>query len=74
MSTYDFELARQVENLAKGAKDSDLHWICTPNGELITNNGGSWCSTCGFYMFRHLPTVGDPKRAKVALSASQEAK
>lgn len=54
MCEFDFELARKVEALAQGAKDSNPHWICTPGGEYETNNGNDWCETCGRFMFRHL--------------------
>lgn len=62
MTEFDFNLARQVEQLAKHAKDSNPHWICTPGGEYETNAGNDWCADCGFYMFRHL-RKHDRKRA-----------
>lgn len=54
MTGFDFELARKVEELAQGVKDSNPHWICTPSGEYETNNGSDWCADCGRFMFRHL--------------------
>lgn len=52
--TFDFELAQAISLLAKKAKDSEMHWICTPNGEYETNSGNDWCRTCGYYVFKHL--------------------
>lgn len=54
MADFDFDLAAQVSQLAHGAKDSNLRWICTPEGEYETNNGSEWCDDCGYYMMRHL--------------------
>lgn len=61
--SYDFQIAREIEDVAKFAQDSEIHWICTPAGEYETNNGNDWCKQCGMYMFRHLRKK-DRKRLK----------
>lgn len=60
---FDFNITRQVGDIASKVKDSYPHWICTPHGEYETDNGNDWCEDCGRFMFRHLRRK-DRKRAQ----------
>lgn len=48
--------------LASQAKVEDAHWIVTPDGEYISNNGNEWCYRCGSAKVRNL-RKRNPKRA-----------
>lgn len=53
LSGYDAEvvaLQAQIAPLVPAQRPEPIRWIVTPGGDL----GTEWCSTCGYYMVRHL--------------------
>lgn len=65
MSTYQDELDDLIDALhplAVRAKVKSSHWIATPDGEYLTNDGNEWCYDCGMAKVKNL-RKRDRKRA-----------
>ncbi|WP_421565941.1 hypothetical protein [Ochrobactrum sp. EDr1-4] len=48
------ELLDKLTPLASQARVENAHWIVTPEGEYVSNNGNEWCFDCGSAKLKNL--------------------
>ena len=48
------ELIDKLRPLASQARVENAHWIVTPEGEYVSNNGNEWCFDCGSAKLKNL--------------------
>lgn len=48
------ELLDKLRPLASQARVENAHWLVTPEGEYVSNNGNEWCFDCGSAKLKNL--------------------